>query len=126
VKPEALHRLFAEACEHCYIGMACVHGRPYPEHPIPYDINCGFCGEWAAYVCERLPRARVFWLDELTMNRSVRTREDVLLAHCVVRYRGRLYDAETFAGVRFWYQIPAYKNRNKSREQVLKIKEVEE
>jgi hypothetical protein len=115
MKPEALRELFAEACEHCYIGMACTQGKPYPEHPAPYDINCGFCEEWAVYVCERLPGARVVWLDELTLNRNVSDHGDVLIAHCVIRYRGRLYDAETFAGVRFWYQVPVYKNRNRKK-----------
>ena len=95
-----------------------------PDPPTPYDIDCGFCEQWAEYVRERLPGAEALWLDSLTRNRNVSEHGHVFIAHCVVRYRGKLYDAETFEGVKHWYQIPVYKNRNKRRTQVLKERDI--
>jgi hypothetical protein len=74
----------------------------------PWDINNGSCEEWAWYVVDRLQGAELVWLDEILGP-----------AHCIVRYHGRLYDAECHKGVKNWKYLPVIKNKRKTREQVI-------
>jgi hypothetical protein len=91
----------------------------------PWDINNGFCEEWAWYVVERLQGAELVWLDQIAQEPEMRDTSDpdasyfLGPAHCIVRYRSRLYDAECHKGVKNWKSLPVFKNKRKTREQVI-------
>lgn len=57
-----------------------------------WDINNGLCEYFAYAVCDEVPGAEMFWLEELDSQY-----EDA--HHCVIRYEGRFYDAECPQGV---------------------------
>lgn len=75
------------------------------EHP--YDINCGFCEEWAERVAAAVPEADVVGVSDLTGNPD----DDLNYAHVFVRYRDRFYDAECPEGVDDWRLLPVFQNR---------------
>lgn len=52
--------------------------------PQVWDINNGYCEEWAYRVADLVPEAFPVWMDE---------------DHCVLVYRGRYYDADCLDGV---------------------------
>lgn len=77
--------------------------------PTTWDINNGYCEEWAEAVAQKIPQAEVVWLDQY----------DEELAHCAILHRGKYYDAECLEGVINWKDLPLVKNQNKSRAEVL-------
>lgn len=77
------------------------------EHP--YDINCGFCEEWADSVVQQVPEAEVVGVANLTGNPD----DDLEYPHVFVLYRGRFYDAECPGGVDDWKQLPAFQERKR-------------
>lgn len=79
-----------------------------PHFPILWDINNGYCEEFAEAVCERLPGASLEWLDDIGYE----------VNHCVVEYDGKYYDAECFGGVTNAAELPIFTNFGKSRWQV--------
>jgi hypothetical protein len=89
-----------------------------------WDINNGSCEEWAQYVVERLPGAELVWLDQIAQPEMWDTSDPdqsyfLGPSHCIVRYRGRLYDAECHNGVKNWKSLPIFENKRKTREQVI-------
>lgn len=81
----------------------------YPEIEYPYDINDGLCDQWAEFVCAHLSGAEMRWIDELA------PRTGGWYQHCVVVYRGKLYDAEALNGVDSWKHIPLVLNQKAKR-----------
>lgn len=63
------------------------------DRPLPWDINNGWCEEWAEFAVEAIGRGHVTWLCDLDAERF-----DVG-AHCVFVLDGWLYDAEVPDGV---------------------------
>lgn len=88
-----------------------------PLFPTTWDINCGDCETFAVDVCMRVSGAQAVWLDEL----NAVPLEEEWIAHCVVFYKDRYYDAECIDGVDKWEDIPLVKNhrRQATREQVM-------
>jgi hypothetical protein len=67
--------------------------------PIVWDINNGYCEDWAERAAELLrergQRAFTAWIDP-----------DV--DHCVLVYNGKFYDADCPDGVDRWSQLPMF------------------
>lgn len=59
--------------------------------PIVYDINNGWCEEWAYAAAELIPESFPEWVDD---------------DHCVLVYRGRFYDADCLDGVDDVEELP--------------------
>ena len=58
----------------------------------PYVISCGNCDMFAERVQESLPGGKLLWLDEISG-------EFKHMAHAVLLYAGKYYDAENPEGV---------------------------
>lgn len=82
----------------------------FPE-PATWDINCGFCDNWAEAVEKRVPGAVADWY-EFNGN-----------DHCLVEYQGRYYDAECPEGVDSPELLPIYNNEGRTRLEVLTERE---
>jgi hypothetical protein len=80
-----------------------------------WDINCGYCEDFANEVCDIFPEAETFDLGESDNPESFFD-----YAHTAVRYNSRYYDAECIEGVPDWKMLPIVKNKGKTRTQVLK------
>lgn len=78
-----------------------------------WDVNCGYCEDFAEAVVKRIPSAEIKWLDE----------EDENISHCVVVYQGKYYDAECLEGVEDWHNLPLVKNKGETRDLVLAERE---
>ena|ERR1700730_4190281 len=105
--PTKLQELFQAANDYCIQEFDSVMRGGVTD---AWDINNGSCEEWAEYVRERLPGAEVYWLDQLART---------TLTHCVVIFEDKFYDAECHDGVSNWKDLPVYKDRRKTREQVI-------
>jgi hypothetical protein len=66
----------------------------------PYDINNGFCYEWAGTLLENLPNTEI-WEVPLGVGDT---------SHAFVRYNGKFYDAECLDGVVDHMDLPLFKN----------------
>ena len=86
----------------CYRTMACedsgtvqgwMDGAYLTEdRPIPWDINCGQCEEWACEASRALGGGEVIWIEEYDEARFSN------FAHAVLLFEGRFYDSETLEG----------------------------
>lgn len=76
-----------------------------------YDIDCGWCEDYAVAVCNRVQGATELWMNDLTPFEHI--------CHCVIKYQGRYYDAECIDGVDELRFIPLYENVLKDREEVV-------
>lgn len=63
--------------------------------PIVWDINNGWCEEWAYAAAELIPESFPAWMDE---------------DHCVLVYLGRFYDADCLDGVEDVDDLPMFAN----------------
>jgi hypothetical protein len=63
--------------------------------PIVWDINNGWCEEWAYAASEIIPGSFPSWVDE---------------DHCVLVYEGRFYDADCLDGVDDVNELPMLDN----------------
>jgi hypothetical protein len=80
-------------------------GRPLAD---AYDINCGYCEEWAA-----ITRQKYF---ELTGQSVIEILSDIDLigdfgevpGHAFIRFEGKYYDAECPEGVDDWRKLPLF------------------
>lgn len=61
--------------------------------PIVWDINNGYCEDWAHRAADLIQEAFPAWLDE---------------DHCVLVYRGRYYDADCLEGVDDVEDLPMF------------------
>ena len=86
-----------------------------------WDINNGLCEEFATEICELVPDADWFWIDDLLVPELGEEYADC--AHCVIQFRKRYYDAECIEGVDHLRDIPLVRNKDKSRDQVLRERE---
>lgn len=77
--------------------------------PTAWDINNGRCDDFAEAVAARVAGAESVPASGF----------DVDLAHQVVLFGGRFYDAECHAGVARLEDLPIARNRNRSREDVI-------
>lgn len=86
--------------------------------PTTWDINNGFCEDFAEAVAARVPDAEAVPAYDPELHPS---REDGgwNLDHFVILWRGRFYDAECHEGVECVKDLPLYRNRGKTRAQVL-------
>lgn len=75
--------------------------------PATWDINCGWCEEWANAVEKKVPGAVADWYD---INDN---------DHCLVVYEGRYYDAECPQGVDKPEDLPIYNNAGRTRLTIL-------
>lgn len=78
----------------------------------PYDINNGLCDCFATDIEKDVTEAIGLWLEEIDSKY-----ED--LSHCVIVYQGRYYDAECPDGVEKVEELPFFKNKNKTRDEVI-------
>jgi hypothetical protein len=78
--------------------------------PTTYDINCGWCEEWAAAVETRVTDATGVWLEEPS---------GLDYAHYAILFRGRWYDTECIDGVVDFHDLPLVRNGGMSRNEVL-------
>lgn len=84
--------------------------------PTVYDINCGSCETWADAVTGLIPGAEALWDDQLPgFNLTSYDAGD----HCVLVYEGRYYDAECHLGVDYWEDLPFWRNKGKTRTEIL-------
>ena len=60
---------------------------------IVWDINNGFCAEWAFRAADLIEEAFPAWMDD---------------DHCVLVYRGRFYDADCLDGVDDVEDLPMF------------------
>lgn len=75
--------------------------RHISHEPTTWDINDGYCGDFADMVIAVVEEADEFWLDDIT---------GWEVSHVVVTYRGRYYGAAraSMTGNRYqWYSIKA-------------------
>lgn len=70
------------------------------EDPTAWDINDGWCEEWANRVLGLVPGAEAWWVDQLL--------PDSEIAHVVILYEGRYYDAERPDGVERLEDLPIF------------------
>lgn len=74
----------------------------WPEHPKPaqpWDINRGWCVDWAQLVCARVPGATMEEYDAC---------EPTWMLHTAVLYQGRYYDSECLDGVEAITGLPCF------------------
>ena len=80
-----------------------------------WDLNNGGCIEFAERAVEligdRYPEEKIA---QVALEQF-----DPDLAHDVVKWRGKFYDAECVTGASKWRDLPVVRNRKKTREQVL-------
>jgi hypothetical protein len=103
---------------------------PHLRHdpPIPYDVNCGGCEDFAMAVLSRLEQAtglapgtllrvsalpdgsevEMFWLEELEELAEVDPPN-----HCILRFDGRFYDAERPEGCARVTELPIFTGRSR-------------
>lgn len=87
-----------------------------------YDINCGFCEDFAETVCRRFNNGPNYagvrdyavaeWVDEEKYDS---------VSHCVVCYGGRFYDAEVPDGVDSPDDLPCVRHLEQTREEALRM-----
>ena len=77
--------------------------------PTPWDINNGYCDDFADRCAELINGSEAVDLMEY----------DEELAHTALLYRGKFYDAECLGGAVSWQDLPIVKNMGKTRAQVL-------
>jgi hypothetical protein len=77
--------------------------------PTPWDINNGWCEEYANDVQTIAPSVDVVWLDGLL--------GDDAPAHCAILYQGRFYDAECISGVDDVHELPIFQERPRLTEE---------
>ena len=100
-----------------------------------WDINTGFCEEFALRLEEEFPEGRTVWYDELYINDKrfqpegfesweperqedwFQERHDVP-SHCVFQYQDRYYDSQDIHGVEDWTEMQVF--RRVSRGEFLK------
>jgi hypothetical protein len=87
-----------------------------------WDINCGYCEDFADAVAAQVPGAEAVWAYDPELHPPMfdNDPESWLPDHCVVLYEGRYYDAECHEGVDRVRDLPIYKNAGKSRAQVIR------
>lgn len=79
------------------------YASPRPTNwPLPWDINNGWCEEFAVRAAQKIggddyETTYELWIDDL---------EDDAPAHCVLVHNGRYYDAECLDGVNDWHDLP--------------------
>ncbi len=73
--------------------------------PIPWDINCGWCDEFADRVAMLMDGAESLWDDALCTDEEVAEYG----IHAFVRYEGRYYDSECLDGVDDFRKLPIYR-----------------
>lgn len=98
------------------------HERRLRRDATPWDVNNGYCDEFADGVMAEV-YGQSFEPEDMGPNDPYvvdLATFDEDLAHCAVRWRGKFYDAECVSGVRSWRRLPIVVNRGKSRSQALK------
>lgn len=70
----------------------------------PFDVNNGYCEEWANLVVEHLPGAQVVDPGNFSGNSD----DSLEAGHVFVLYRGKFYDAEATDGVSSWLELPYF------------------
>jgi len=115
--------VFEKANKHIFAECSEFDGDPVTT---AWDINNGFCEDWANYVCTLLPGATYSWINELPHNCKpedgfCRCEDNGYIpSHCVVKYRGLLYDAECHTGVKSWRKLPVQLHKGMTRAEVIK------
>ena len=82
-----------------------------------WDINNGYCEEFADAVVSLVPEADAIYVAQLDPEHD--PNEPMECPHVIVLWRGKLYDAECFQGIRDWRKLPMVRNQGKSRATVL-------
>jgi hypothetical protein len=96
---EEIGRILAQVTQDILDGMRrdgfiINEGDPVRFDPVVWDINNGYCNEWAALAAERLgENAYTEWIDPY---------------HCVLFYQGRWYDADCPEGEPYWADLPMF------------------
>jgi hypothetical protein len=86
----------------------------------PYDINNGYCEEWAELVAARIDEATVEDPYTATGDESYE-----LWGHSFIKYRDKFYDAECLEGVERWQDLPVFStNVGKTREQAIQLRKL--
>lgn len=76
----------------------------------PYDINNGYCDDWATEVIKIIPKAEILATPDyyfLNYNWAV--------GHFWIKYKGKHYDAANPKGVRNWKDLLIFKNARPKR-----------
>lgn len=73
--------------------------KEFDEHP--FDINNGFCEDFAERLVEECGDGEAVWLDCIDEEAQA-----LKVAHCVFVYRGFYFDAEEPYGVDDWRYLP--------------------
>lgn len=76
----------------------------------PYNINNGYCEEWANEVIKRIPEAEDVGTPEKEWDE-----ENWATGHVWIVINGINYDAETMEGVKDWKNLTPFKNNRLSR-----------
>jgi len=69
--------------------------RGYEGDPTAWDINCGYCEEWAEHAAKRFGGEAV-WMDKINPNFGD---DGLSVRHCVLILNGRYYDSQHPDGV---------------------------
>ena len=75
-----------------------------PNFPLPWDINCGYCNEFAGNIEKKCLEAEVacpsYYLEE--------DEADEYQIHDFILFNGKFYDAECIDGVNDWRDLPIF------------------
>lgn len=88
------------------------------KEPHPWDINNGRCEEFAEAVAARVPGAEAIPAYDPEFH-PARDDGGWDCDHFVVEFAGRFYDAECHSGVERVRDLPIYRNRGRSRSEVI-------
>ncbi len=102
---EEIHSILAQVTEEILErmrrdGFYTEEGTELRFDPIVYDVNNGYCAEWAFRAADLIDEAFPAWMDD---------------DHCVLVYRGRFYDADCLDGVDDVEDLPMFADPSADR-----------
>ena len=69
----------------------------------PYDINCGFCADFATLVWEKMNRDQ-----SILIHNDEEMMPEQEYSHTFLEYENLFYDAECLEGVDDWTDLPTF------------------